>query len=54
MISYDTDAYSMMLGNIADESINTVVCIGQCTGCKCNCKCSCRKGEDKTFEWEVF
>ncbi len=54
MISYDTNAYSMMLGNIADEFINAVACMSQCTGCKCSCKCSCSKREDETFEWEEF
>lgn len=54
MISYDTNAYSMMLGNIADEFINAAPCIGQCTGCKCSCKCSCSKRDDETFEWEKF
>ena len=52
MISYDTNAYSMMLGNIADDFVNAVACMGQCTGCKCSCKCSCRNREDETFEWE--
>ena len=54
MISYDSNAYSMMLGNIADEFMNAGACIGQCTGCKCSCKCSCSKREDETFEWEEF
>ena len=54
MISYDTNAYSMMLGNITDEFMSAASCIGQCTGCKCSCKCSCSKREDETFEWEEF
>ena len=54
MISYDTNAYSMMLGNIADDFVNAVACMGQCTGCKCSCKCSCRNRENETFEWEEF
>ena len=54
MISYDTNAYSMMLGNIADEFMNAAARIGQCTGCECSCKCSCSKREDETFEWEEF
>lgn len=55
MISYDTNAYSMMLGNIADEFMNAAAsCMSQCTGCKCSCKCSCSKREDETFEWEEF
>lgn len=52
MILYDADAYAMMLGNIEDDAVNAVACIGQCTGCKCSCKCSCSKREDDTFEWE--
>lgn len=52
MISYDTKAYSMMLGNIASECMNTASCMSQCTGCKCSCKCSCSKREEESFEWE--
>ena len=54
MISYDTNAYSLMLGNIADEFMNATTCIGQCTGCMCNCRCSCSRRVDETFEWEEF
>lgn len=54
MISYDTKDYSLMFGNIANEFINAVSCIGQCTGCKCSCKCSCSRKENETFEWEEF
>lgn len=54
MVSYDVNAYSEMLGNIAVEAVNAVACMSQCTGCKCSCKCSCSKREDDGFEWEEF
>lgn len=53
MLVYNTDAYSVMLGNISEEMVNTAAnCVSQCTGCMCNCRCSCSGGVIADFEWE--
>lgn len=55
MISYDTTAYSVMLGSINENIFSSsATCISQCTGCMCNCRCSCSGGIISDFEWEVI
>lgn len=53
MISYNSENYTMLLGNINESMIDSAVsCISQCTGCMCSCRCSCSGGVISEFEWE--
>ena len=53
MINYNNDAYTIMLGNINEETMMVAdKCVSQCTGCMCNCRCSCSGGIISDFEWE--
>ncbi|WP_399438273.1 FibroRumin family radical SAM-modified Cys-rich RiPP [Veillonella sp.] len=53
MISYNSENYTMLLGNINESMIDSAAsCISQCTGCMCSCRCSCSGGVISEFEWE--
>lgn len=55
MVQYDLLDYSVMMGNISEDMINSMAsCMSQCTGCMCNCRCSCSGGIISEFEWEVI
>lgn len=55
MINYNASSYSIMLGNISKNTIQSAAsCISQCTGCMCNCRCSCSGGIIANVEWEAM